>query len=104
MKFLCCVLATGGLVSCAQMNSMKTAAVEKWHNLPLPGRSRIPIVEPRQGEMRDFKTGHDQAVAFQKTRSRRFFGIFSGPVDFKEPQLPADSSTMDGGLLPPKVD
>lgn len=65
--------------------------------------SKIPVVEVREKELRELKTGDQQAVAFEKTRRQRFW-IFGGPADFEEPDLPDTAGVMDGELLPPKME
>lgn len=109
MKSLCCVCALLSLASCAQVNKLTTAtaggftkatdATKNSFAKLMP--SRIPVVEVREKDLKELKTGQEQAVAFEKTRRNRFWGIFSGPVDFQEPALPEDSGEMDSGLLPP---
>ncbi|QJE98370.1 hypothetical protein [Luteolibacter luteus] len=65
--------------------------------------SRIPVVEVRDKDLREVKTGDQQAVAFEKTRRQRFW-FFGGPADFEEPDLPDTAGVMDGELLPPKME
>ena len=65
--------------------------------------SRIPVVDVREKDLREVKTGEQQAVAFQKTRRQRFW-FFGGPADFEEPDLPDTAGVMDGELLPPKME
>lgn len=113
MKPLCCVIAALSLVSCAQVNHIKTATVggfskvtEASRNsiaklLPTPG---VPVVEVREKDLKPLPTGQEQAIAFEKSRRNRFWNMFSGPVDFEEPVLPADVGALDGDLLPPKVE
>jgi hypothetical protein len=121
MKPFCCVLAAISLASCAQMSHLKTATVsgvskvgggvaklseaskESLANL-MPG-PRIPVVQVRADALRDQPTGQEQAMAFERSRRKSFWGnIFSGPVNFEEPDLPADSGVMDGDLLPAKLE
>lgn len=64
-----------------------------------PFRPGVPVVEAREDALKELPSGHDQAVAYQQ-RQRGFWG-FLGPIDFKEPALPEDSGSIDGGLLPP---
>ncbi len=73
----------------------------------LPG-PKIKIVEVREKDLKELPTGHERALAFQNSQNsqntkRSRFWIFGGPVDFKEPTLPADGCETDGTLLPPKV-
>jgi hypothetical protein len=123
MKPFCCVLAAISLASCAQMNHLKTATVsgvskvgggvaklseaskESFAKL-MPG-PRIPVVQVRADALRDQPTGQEQALAFERTRRKNggFWGnLFNGPVNFEEPDLPAESAAMDGDLLPPKLE
>jgi hypothetical protein len=109
MKSLCCVFAVLSLASCAQVNKLTTAttggfakatdATKNSFAKLMP--SRIPVVEVREKDLKELKSGQEQAVAFEKSRRNRFWGIFSGPVDFQEPALPEDLGSVDGGLLPP---
>ena len=120
MKPFCCAIAALSLASCAQVGKFKDATVSGVSKMGsgvaklgtaskdslaklMPG-PRIPVVEVRQQDLRDIKTGRDQAVAFEKTKRNSFWGFFSGPVDFKEPELPVESAAMDGDLLPPKLE
>ena len=57
----------------------------------------------RDQDLRELKTGQQQAVAFEKTRRNRFW-IFGGPADFEEPDLPESAGLMEGELLPPKME
>jgi hypothetical protein len=65
----------------------------------MPGR-RIKVVEVREKDLQDFKTGKELAQTYKRERT---FWIFGGPVDFKEPTLPEPGTEMDGGLLPPRM-
>lgn len=65
----------------------------------MPGR-RIKVVEVREKDLQEFKTGKELAQAHKRERS---FWIFGGPVDFKEPTLPEPGSELDGSLLPPRM-
>jgi hypothetical protein len=121
MKPFCCVIAAISLASCAQVNQIKTATVSGVSKVGggvaklseaskdgiaklMPG-PRIPVVQVRADALRQQPTGQEQAVAFERTRRRSFWGnIFNGPVDFEEPDLPADSGVMDGDLLPAKLE
>ena len=121
MKSFCCVLAAISLASCAQVNQIKTATVSGVSKVGggvaklseaskdgiaklMPG-PRIPVVQVRAEALREQPTGQEQAVAFQRTRRKGFWGsLFDGPVNFEEPDLPADSGIMDGDLLPAKLE
>ena len=113
MKAICCAVAAVSLVSCAQMNHLKTATVSGVSKVGQASKDsfaklmpqRIPVVEVRQNELKEIKTGREQAVAFEKERRKGFWGnLFQGPTDFKEPELPVESASMDGELLPPKLE
>ena len=113
MKSLCCVIAAFAFASCAQVGQLKTATAGGFTKMSsglakatdatmakiMP--PKIPVVEVREKDLKKVQTGQEQAVAFEKTRRNRFWGIFSGPVDFKEPALPSDNGMMEGDLLPP---
>lgn len=113
MKPLCCLATALAFSSCAQVNHIKTATVGGFSKvteaskesiaklMPAP---RVPVVEVREKDLRPLPTGQEQALAFEKSRRNRFWGIFSGPVDFEEPVLPADVGVLDGDLLPPKAE
>jgi hypothetical protein len=111
MKPICCVVAALSFASCAQVNQIKTATVGGFSKVSeasktsiaklMPG-PRIPVVEVREKDLKPLPTGQEQAVAFEKSRRNRFWSMFSGPVDFEEPVLPADMGALDGDLLPPK--
>lgn len=65
---------------------------------------KIPVVEVRKKDLRDLPTGDQRILAMEeKTKKRRSFWFFGGPVDFKEPALPAAGTGGDaeGSLLPP---
>ncbi len=113
MKPLCCVIAALSFVSCAQVNHIKTATVGGFTKVTEASRSSIaklmpapgvPVVEVREKDLKPLPTGQEQALAFEKSRRNRFWNMFSGPVDFEEPVLPADVGSLDGDLLPPKVE
>ena len=115
MKSICCVFAAFAFASCAQMKEVTAGGFSKVsggvskigeaskNSFAKLMPSRIPVVEVREKDLREVKSGQDQAVAFQKTRRNRFW-IFGGPADFVEPDLPDDVGIMDGELLPPKVE
>ncbi|WP_193214195.1 hypothetical protein [Luteolibacter marinus] len=111
MKPLCCVAAALTLASCGQMSQIKQATTGGFTKVSEASKAsfaklmpaRVPIVEVRAEDLKDLPSGQEQALAFEKTRRNRFW-IFSGPVDFEEPQLPDDTGAMNGDLLPPKVE
>ena len=112
MKSFFCAAAALSFVSCAQVNQIKTATVGGFSKVSEVSKSsiaklmpaRIPVVEVREKDLKPLPTGQEQAVAFEKSRRNRFWNMFSGPVDFEEPVLPADVGALDGDLLPPKVE
>jgi len=72
--------------------------------------SKIKVVEVREKDLKEVTLGKDKALAYASghdtlaQRKRGFFDFFRGPVEFKEPMLPAVSDpAMDEGLLPPKI-
>lgn len=58
----------------------------------------VKVVEVREKDLKKLPTGQEQALAFETKRKRSWF--FGGPVDFKEPTLPASAAAADGSLLP----
>ena len=102
MKSLCCAAAALSFVSCAQVNQIKTATVGGFSKVSEVSKNsiaklmpaRIPVVEVREKDLKPLPTGQEQALAFEKSRRNRFWNIFSGPVDFEEPQLPDDICTV----------
>jgi len=60
--------------------------------------TKVEVVEVREKDLKDLPTGEERALAYQRS-GRRFFGLL-GPVDFHEPDLPAEGHVTDGGLLP----
>lgn len=63
---------------------------------------KIPVVEVREKDLKNLPTGEERALAFESTKKKRSsFWFFGGPVDFKEPALPASGGEADGSLLPP---
>jgi hypothetical protein len=112
MKPICCVFAALAFASCAQINQIKTATVGGFSKVTEASKTsmaklmpeRIPVVEVREKDLKPLPTGQEQAVAFEKSRRNRFWSIFSGPVEFEEPQLPNDIGALDGELLPPKAE
>ncbi len=110
MKSVICAIAACVLASCAQVNSFKTAATEQVGKLSdfsvaklMPGSNRPPVVQVREKELKEIQTGHQRAMAFEKSRRNRFW-IFGGPVDFVEPELPTDPGVVDGSLLLPVIE
>lgn len=110
MKLFSCALIACALASCTQVSSLKTAAAEKVGKISdfsvaklIPGSNRPPIVQVRERELKEIPTGHERAVAFEKSRRNRFW-IFGGPVNFVEPELPVDDGVAEGTLLPPVVE
>jgi hypothetical protein len=112
MKSLLCVAAALSFASCAQVNQIKTATVGGFSKVTEVSKdsiaklmpSRIPVVKVREKDLKPLPTGQEQAVAFEKSKRNRFWDMFNGPVDFEEPVLPADVGSLDGDLLPPKVE
>lgn len=112
MKSFFCVIASLSFASCAQVNQLKTATVGGISKVTEASKAsvaklmpaRIPVVEVREKDLKPLPTGQERALAFEKSRRNGFWGLFSGPVDFEEPTLPDDVGTMDGELLPPKVE
>jgi len=111
MKLLSSAILACLLASCAQMKSIQTAAAQQAGKLSnsvagiMPGHSDIPIVKARPGDMRDLKLGSDQALAFERNRSRGAGSrawIGGGPANL-EPLMPVQPTPLDGDLLPPKV-
>jgi hypothetical protein len=115
--FLAVLLSPLGLISCstisqASANSMEmirktsngaVAKVSAMTENSLAGilPARVKVVEVRENELKKLPTGQEQALAFEKSRKRSFWG-FGGPIDFQEPSLPQVGTEMDGSLLPPK--
>ena len=65
---------------------------------------RVPVVEAREEELKDYETGREKALAYQKQRRQRFW-FFGGPVEFDEPALPEVAESSDDlSLLPPKAE
>ena len=113
MKPLCSLFAVLLFASCAQVNQIKTATAGGFSKVTEASKNsiaklmpapRVPVVEVREKDLRPLPTGQEQAIAFEKSRRNRFWNIFSGPVDFEEPVLPVDVGSLDGDLLPPKVE
>lgn len=112
-SLLVTIAATLGIVSCAtvtkvgngslalmqkttaKVSNLTEMAVDKMNP---PG---VKVVEVREKDLKKLPSGQERALAFENTRKNRFW-FFGGPVDFKEPTLPAPGGEMDGSLLPPK--
>lgn len=107
------ILATFGLVSCATVDKLgsgslalvknTTSKVSQLSEMAVdkirpPG---VKVVEVREKDLKKLPTGQERALAYENTRKHGFW-FFNGPVDFKEPTLPAPGGEMDGSLLPPK--
>lgn len=97
------------LTSCGTMKVVNAAkektssgvtalADASWGRLTKP---KVQVVEVREKDLKDLPTGQEQALAFDNRRKRSFWGLFSGPVDFKEPTGPVNAGELDGSLLPP---
>jgi hypothetical protein len=81
-------------------NGVTALADASWGRFTKP---KVQVVEVREKDLKELPTGQEQALAFDNRnnqRKRSFWGIFSGPVDFKEPTLPLNSGELDGSLLP----
>jgi hypothetical protein len=83
----------------AKVGALSRQSVAKVGDL-LPSR-RPPVVEVREKDLKDLPLGHERALAYQE-KKRAGWWFFSGPVDFKEPDLPDTAAEMTGTLLPPK--
>ncbi|RYD38696.1 MAG: hypothetical protein EOP87_01080 [Verrucomicrobiaceae bacterium] len=106
---LAAVLLPLTLSSCGTMKVVQAAkektsggvsalADASWGRLTKP---KVPVVEVREKDLKELPTGEEQAVAFDNRRKRSFWGLFSGPVDYKEPTLPVNAGELDAMLLPP---
>lgn len=60
----------------------------------------IKIVEPREKDLKKLPSGSELAQAYRK-KQRGIFWIVGGPVNFKEPDLPAPGIDTGEDLLPP---
>jgi hypothetical protein len=93
-----------GSATASMMKAIPTPKMPKMPDMGLanllPG-SRIKVVDVREKDLEEFKTGKELAQAYKRERSG--FWIFGGPVDFKEPTLPEAGSELDGSLLPPRM-
>jgi len=104
--FLVGAFALLALPSCSMVKELRQTASNGVYDSAIGGLlpSRVKVVSVRASDLKDMPLGHDRAMAFQQTQTHRggFFGLFSGPVDFKEPKLPNAGAALDGTLLPPK--
>ena len=110
------VAATLALTSCGAVKN-SVAAVERTSKATgakmsaLADRINPPdvkIVEVHEKDLKKLPTGEERVLAFEQSRKRHFWSgfssAFSGPVDFVEPNLPADGELeLDDSLLPPKA-
>ncbi|TAE77238.1 MAG: hypothetical protein EAZ84_05035 [Verrucomicrobia bacterium] len=112
MKAACCLLPVLFLVSCAQMDRIKTATTQGFSKVGEASKASvarwmpasIPVVEVREDDLQLRPSGEEQALAFEKNRHSGFWSFFEGPVDFEEPTLPDEASALDGELLPPRME
>lgn len=77
---------------------MSAIADASWGKFTKP---KVPVVQVRSKDMKELPSGQQQAVAFDAKKKRTFWALFRGPVDFKEPTLPANAGGPEGSLLPP---
>jgi hypothetical protein len=97
------------LPSCSQLTAFGQSAAGKMSELSRQSIAaidrlrpkRVPVVEVRHKDLKEMPLGHDRAIAFQEKR-RNAWWFFQGPVDFKEPELPAVSGESETSLLPAK--
>lgn len=96
--------ATVNTLAAVKMPKMPKIGMPKMPSMSLagliPGRGP-KVVEVREKDLKELPTGKELAQAHE--RERRGFWIFGGPVDFKEPTLPAPGAELDGTLLPPRM-
>ncbi|HEY8962569.1 MAG TPA: hypothetical protein VIM57_10225 [Luteolibacter sp.] len=102
-------MVVGGLLlsSCASVKKAGSslAAFSPGDLMP----ARVKVVEVREKDLREIPSGKERAIAYTANkqavakRDSGFWNFFRGPVDFKEPALPAGGSAMEDGLLPPKI-
>ena len=98
--------------SCGTMDTLKTGASKVGDGFgkladatTSPFRPGLPVVEAREADMREMKSGQEQALAYQaKQQQRRSWWNFEGSSNFEEPDLPELGEPMDAGLLPDKID
>ena len=97
------------LSSCGAIKQGTASSVSKMGNgferiadlTTSPFRPGLPVVEAREGDMRELESGHDRALAYQaEQRRKRGWWIFGGPVDFEEPALPEIGDSAEASLLP----
>jgi hypothetical protein len=109
--FAACILPLA-LASCGTMKVVKAAknkTSEAMSGLADASIGRftgpkIPVVEVREKDLRELPSGDQRILAMEaKTKKKRSFWFFGGPVDFKEPSLPTPGAgdETDGSLLPP---
>lgn len=67
----------------------------------MPGR-KIKVVEAREADLKELKTGDQLASEYRRDRARKLWA-FGGPFLFTEPALPEAGGEMDGGVLPPRT-
>ena len=100
----CASVRKAGGNSVAAVKHSTSLAISKMSDLPLvyrlPGQGPT-VVKVRKEDLKEMPTGHELAKGREKSRSG--FWIFGGPVDFKEPTLPAPGADLDGSLLPPRM-
>jgi len=103
------LLAVGGLAlaSCASVKKAGSSLAAFSPNDLMP--ARVKVVEVRNKDLQEITLGKERALAYAANRqaiAKRepgFWNFFRGPVEFKEPTLPAGGSVMGDGLLPPKI-
>jgi hypothetical protein len=103
------LMAVGGLAlaSCASVKKAGSslAAFSPTDLMP----ARVKVVEVREKDLQEITLGKERALAYSANkhaiakRESGFWNIFRGPVEFKEPTLPAGDPVMGDGLLPPKI-
>lgn len=91
----CAVILPIVLGSCATSNQLVAKA--RGFSITDIRPAKVEVVEVREKDLKALPTGEERALAYQRS-GRRFFGLL-GPVNFKEPDLPAGGEPMDGGLL-----
>lgn len=102
------LLAVGGLafVSCASVKKAGSSLAAFSPSDLMP--SRVKVVEVRQKDLQEITLGKERALAYAANKqaiARRdsgFWNFFRGPVEFKEPTLPAGDPATGDGLLPPR--
>jgi hypothetical protein len=123
ITFISAIAAACGLVSCATVSKVGKGSVAVVQNATKATTSGVAklstavsdkvrpagvsVVEVREKDLKTMQTGKEKALAFEAKQNRiasqhrRSSWFFNGPVDFKEPALPAIQGEMDGSLLPP---